>query len=374
MTNEAVTSGSSASDAPEGERAALAAVGALMAERRQFEGWIAALDARRAITPPHVFSRVHDDYATRLSAVIVQLKAHADSLRLEIDSLATRLMAIEQDRQREQDERAEGELRAHVGELSAEAWGEMAAVSDEQLADLAARHAEVEDELARTRELLSEAERPAAPKAAVPIEAPVQQALVASDVGGDLEELAPADEEAGGVDVSSPDDAGGQSASSLPAELPPEVIAAEQELLDRDERAANAPSASSGPMSTPPRSSRFDELAFLSSVVNTPSGTFEAAPTDRPDEAARRDSFATRAQDDQIVNLNDDRGRTLDGPLGGLEREGDRPAGPASGTPSLATKDKLLDGAKTLKCGECGAMNYPTEWYCERCGAELASL
>ena len=31
-------------------------------------------------------------------------------------------------------------------------------------------------------------------------------------------------------------------------------------------------------------------------------------------------------------------------------------------------------GAKTLKCGECGAMNYPTEWYCERCGAELASL
>jgi ElaB/YqjD/DUF883 family membrane-anchored ribosome-binding protein len=29
---------------------------------------------------------------------------------------------------------------------------------------------------------------------------------------------------------------------------------------------------------------------------------------------------------------------------------------------------------KTLKCGECGVMNFPTEWYCERCGAELASL
>ena len=24
--------------------------------------------------------------------------------------------------------------------------------------------------------------------------------------------------------------------------------------------------------------------------------------------------------------------------------------------------------------GECGALNLPTEWYCERCGAELASL
>jgi len=29
---------------------------------------------------------------------------------------------------------------------------------------------------------------------------------------------------------------------------------------------------------------------------------------------------------------------------------------------------------KSLKCKECGAMNLPTEWYCERCGAELAAL
>jgi hypothetical protein len=29
---------------------------------------------------------------------------------------------------------------------------------------------------------------------------------------------------------------------------------------------------------------------------------------------------------------------------------------------------------KTLKCQECSTLNYPTEWYCERCGAELAAL
>lgn len=29
---------------------------------------------------------------------------------------------------------------------------------------------------------------------------------------------------------------------------------------------------------------------------------------------------------------------------------------------------------KTLKCRECSAMNDPAEWYCERCGAELAAL
>ncbi|MGH7590337.1 MAG: zinc finger Ran-binding domain-containing protein, partial [Gemmatimonadales bacterium] len=36
---------------------------------------------------------------------------------------------------------------------------------------------------------------------------------------------------------------------------------------------------------------------------------------------------------------------------------------------------KIDAGAgKTLKCAECGTMNRPTEWYCERCGAELAAL
>lgn len=29
---------------------------------------------------------------------------------------------------------------------------------------------------------------------------------------------------------------------------------------------------------------------------------------------------------------------------------------------------------RTLKCTECQTMNRPTEWYCERCGAELSAL
>jgi hypothetical protein len=35
---------------------------------------------------------------------------------------------------------------------------------------------------------------------------------------------------------------------------------------------------------------------------------------------------------------------------------------------------KVAGVAKTLKCGECGTLNRPTEWYCERCGAELAGV
>ena len=38
---------------------------------------------------------------------------------------------------------------------------------------------------------------------------------------------------------------------------------------------------------------------------------------------------------------------------------------PAAGMP---------DQEKSLRCPDCGAMNYPTEWYCEKCGGELAAL
>ena len=37
-------------------------------------------------------------------------------------------------------------------------------------------------------------------------------------------------------------------------------------------------------------------------------------------------------------------------------------------------RDVPSEQVKTLKCQECGTMNYPTEWYCERCGGELAAM
>jgi hypothetical protein len=46
------------------------------------------------------------------------------------------------------------------------------------------------------------------------------------------------------------------------------------------------------------------------------------------------------------------------------------PSVPKSGGPH----DPRAEQHKTLKCPECGAANYPTEWYCERCGGELATM
>jgi TolA-binding protein len=60
------------------------------------------------------------------------------------------------------------------------------------------------------------------------------------------------------------------------------------------------------------------------------------------------------------------------------------PGSPPTGTTAVATppsvpksggaQDPRSEQHKTLKCPECGAANYPTEWYCERCGGELATM
>lgn len=42
--------------------------------------------------------------------------------------------------------------------------------------------------------------------------------------------------------------------------------------------------------------------------------------------------------------------------------------------PNPARASGASDQAKTLRCTECGTMNFPTEWYCERCGGELAAF
>ena len=49
---------------------------------------------------------------------------------------------------------------------------------------------------------------------------------------------------------------------------------------------------------------------------------------------------------------------------------------PPGGTSAVRSKPETpkADNSKTLKCPECGTPNYPTEWYCERCGGELATM
>jgi ElaB/YqjD/DUF883 family membrane-anchored ribosome-binding protein len=60
---------------------------------------------------------------------------------------------------------------------------------------------------------------------------------------------------------------------------------------------------------------------------------------------------------------------------GFLSPEAESPSPPSPGNAKSETKARgRSSGEKTLKCEECETLNKPTEWYCERCGAELTSL
>ena len=329
-----------------------------MEERRRYEAWLAALEARRAETPRHVFTRVHADYTARLESVIERLVAHTEGLRAELTTLTTRIASLDEQQHRARDERAEAELRAHVGELTENAWKETLAASDALIASLTAQHAAAEEDLRHTRELLADAERPptpVAPAAQVKAEAPGTPAAAEKPAVRDGPAPVP-DTAVGGAQV--PDV---QPTSSNPEQQP-----------------------TTGGGS-------FDELAFLQSVVDVPNGEKSpapttatpaparpvgSAPTNQPPAGAplRREPFVARKPEPRPEDRIQKQGegavpliQAKPGNRGSL-------AANISGNNPIVLRDKAGESAKTLKCAECGAMNYPTEWYCERCGAELASL
>ncbi|HEX5972626.1 MAG TPA: Ran-binding zinc finger domain-containing protein [Gemmatimonadaceae bacterium] len=338
MTDDPRRDDAADDSAPPAEAASpVSAVGALMEERRRFEAWLAALEARRAETPKHVFTRVHADYTSRLESVIERLVAHTDGLRAELTTLTTRIASLDEQQHRARDERAEAELRAHVGELTENAWKEMLAASDALIASLAAQHAAAEEDLRRTRELLADAERPPTP---VP------------------------------------------PAAHVPAAEPTKA----EGSVPPNGKPAAQPGAGDA---------SFDELAFLQSVVDVSNGEKPpagarppAAPPARPTGSApaappavqppaapqRREPFTARKPEPRPEDRIQKQGEATAPLIRPRPGGGSSLAANISGNNPIVLKDKASESAKTLKCAECGAMNYPTEWYCERCGAELASL
>ena len=346
----------------------MSAVGALMEERRRYEAWLTALEARRAETPRHVFIRVHADYTARLESVIERLVAHTDGLRAELTTLTTRIASLDEQQHRARDERAEAELRAHVGELTENAWRETLAASDALIASLAAQHAAAQEDLRRTRELLADAERPP-----TPVPAPAQVTTASSKPGGAAETATAL---AGTSSAPAPDTALGG------AHVPDAQAARTDQAAPGNGKPAGEPR---------PGDASFDELAFLQSVVDVSNGDQSTAPKSpaapaparptgsvpaSPSSGApqRREPFTARKPEprpeDRIQKQGEGAAPLIRPQVGG----GSSLAANISGNNPIILKDKPNESAKTLKCAECGAMNYPTEWYCERCGAELASL
>jgi hypothetical protein len=393
---------------------------AIMADKRKHESYLAKLEERRASTPASVFNRLRDEYLTKLTDLQVRASMEAESLSEGLKAEETAVAEIESRLAAITDERIEGELRAEVGEYDPKEWAK-------KLESLSATIAQIEKERTskvasyeRTRRLLTEArgaatpavvpppmESPSAPPpAAAP--APVLMPVPASPAPAPAHIVEAASAPvAAAVPVAAPPAAPappkaaeaaptrqtplGQPVPAAPAAVAPVAAAApapaapvvepsrepasEPAAAPAPEPRSSAPASDPVPAPTPERaktpapgapmagSPSFDELAFLNSVVGRTSTSAKAEPA-APSSPEPRPSGASRAVPVPPPAAPAPRATTnVRPPLD------DESAGPL-GRPTPRTSQAI----KTLKCQECGTLNFPTEWYCERCGGELAAL
>jgi hypothetical protein len=313
-------------------------VAALILERQRIEAWLATLEARKASTPDHVYQRVRGDYATRLKAITDQLIARNSALKSHVEQISARITQIEAEAQKFRDVRAESELRMQVGELSVADWNAKARECDEAVARLSEAQAQARGSLAQAREIL---------------------AMVNGQPGGALPAAKPTPSSTSSPRISRP--------------LNPD------ELRSRD----GAGNGAGKPAQPNPNMS---ELEFLNSVVGgQPQGAgngqkpssdaLQLEPEGAPDLA---ETLMNRVNQRSQGTLRED--GDADSLLKGVgtPKPGNKTnplaANVTESNPIVLRPQGGVERHKTLKCQECGTMNYPTEWYCERCGAELVSV
>jgi hypothetical protein len=118
------------------------------------------------------------------------------------------------------------------------------------------------------------------------------------------------------------------------------------------------PAAAPAPATKPKQADAFDELAFLKSVTDDDK---QAPSPARASGMARLSSSEPVIPDKAIIEAQ----------ANPPARPAPKPSAPA---PTPASTGGGQGGTKTVKCKDCGTMNLPTEWYCEKCGAELSAL
>lgn len=294
---------------------AMSALHELLDERQRYQGWLATLEGRRNSTPPHVYERVQQDYVSRLDHVMKSLAERAGQLTGTLQAMTAQLSSLRQHESDRTDERHEAELRAAVGEFTPDDWERRRTEADSDLERIAAERHSLESELQELQRIVG------LTQSIKPETSPTEPV---SDAGG-----APPSRASTMQGASGPES--GPSIDDFVAEWhPPQVRPAKPEGA------------------TTSRGDASSEKLDLSDLV------IPAAPMGgNPVGAAGADYGIANG-------------------VTGVAAAGLTP----TRTPPLAAAlgDSRRDTDKTLKCPECGAMNYATEWYCERCGGELSTF
>jgi hypothetical protein len=304
----------------------LDAVTRLVDERGKYEQWLDELEEKKDSTPPKVFDRVRQDYLTRLQAVIDQLRDHTATLQEHAANLVAKLRELEANEQEITDELAETELRANVGEITEAEWEATKRKAQREVAKLKEQQETVADDLIRIRDVLSDE----------PLEHEEEEAPRTSADFDELEFL---------KSVVGP--TGGTPAST--AKVPPSGAP------------RTTPSSSSAARSTP-----------TGVTAERPRATPPGGPPQQRTTPAGSPAAASHAPRVSKATEVPGAAASSSAPQPAPRKEKPVPDKPDNAL-GLRSSD-VAEQPKTLKCAECGTMNYSTEWYCERCGAELAQI
>jgi hypothetical protein len=289
-----------------------ATIEALLEQRAQFEEWLLRLDTSGEKVSPSVRERVRGDYQARLDGVMEQLRGRSAAISEELERQHATQAEVDRERRRAEEALAEAEVRHSVGEYDAGEWKRLSEQSKKEIEQLRSRLKGIGAEITRLTEI---------------------QGLISAPRGG-----AAAPAAASPAAAVSPVSPAAPPAPRAPAPKPQVIEEAPMvtHLAESFDEIKPAATPAAKPRSEP-AGVPSDELAFLKSVSE--------------DEPSR---------------------------LGGRRPNNPAMTSPTATAPPKAPEPATTKGAsgvaKTLKCGECGTLNRPTEWYCERCGAELAGV
>lgn len=345
-----------------GDSTRLEALEALLAEKRKHEGYLAKLEERRAGTPEHVFARLRDEYITKLTDAQVKAAMEAESLseglvedEAAVQESLDKLSALEE-------EKLEAELRAAVGEIDPKEWQKKLTTFNAAIS-MAEKERDARTGIfERTRAMLTEAlgniaasNAPSAPSSGEAPSAPMPTKPRPTQTmagGPNFDELAFLNSV-----VARPNPSGTprfDTTQERLAKQTPSVPERVSKPTPAEGAAAPMPPRVSGAQAQP-------SLPLAPAPQETAAAESKPDPTPVPELKAEPTAPEPKAQAKPEP-------KAAPQPLPEDEEEDSVPS--VLGRPTPRTSQAI----KTLKCAECGSMNYPTEWYCERCGGELAAL
>ncbi len=138
---------------PKGSSKSTAVIQRLLEERRQYEAWLARLDAAGDATPPSVRTRVRADYEARLIQVTDELKVHADAARQMVLQRKEFRAELQKKEAQAAERLTETELRHAVGEYDEAQWSQVHKDALSELVSVREEMQSVDADIAQLQEL-----------------------------------------------------------------------------------------------------------------------------------------------------------------------------------------------------------------------------